>query len=119
MPRKIGPDNVDACLLDRAAAPFRRVAEDDQHRLQVATEGPAETHTAAAAGAAMKPEQLALPPGNTPTLDSGELWIQKYRAAIHDSEAPRKRFPRIFAALTAATVALGVIVYVFQSHLLR
>jgi hypothetical protein len=68
----------------------------------------------------MKPEQPAPPLENTPTLDSGELWIQKYRAAIEGTEAPRKRFPRmIFAGLTAATVALGVIVYIFQSHLLR
>jgi hypothetical protein len=101
--------------------PFRFVVlhEDDQHRLQAATQGPAKLN-AAVAGAAMKPEQPAPPLENTPTLDSGELWIQKYRAAIEGTEAPRKRFPgMIFAGLTAATVALGVIVYVFQSHLLR
>jgi hypothetical protein len=113
--------------------PFRFIGlhEDDQHRLQVATQCPPELRPvkalSAAAGTATQleppappPEQLVSRVEDTPTLDSGELWIQKYRAAI-DGDVPQSRFPRLFAGLTAVTLALGVLVYVVQTqtHLLR
>jgi len=115
--------------------PFRFVGlhEDDQHRLQVATQCPPQLQPVKTLppAAATTPKLEAPPPQpppvqlvslveNTPSLDSGELWIQKYRAAI-DGDVPRSRFPRLFAGLTAVTLALGVLVYVVQTqtHLLR
>jgi hypothetical protein len=54
-----------------------------------------------------------------PTRDQELQWIQKYRAAIDGSKPERRRLPRMFfAALTAATLSLGII-YALQAHLLR
>jgi hypothetical protein len=53
------------------------------------------------------------------TKDQEQQWIQKYRAALDGKKPARRRFPRIFfAALTAATLGLGVI-YALQAHLLH
>jgi hypothetical protein len=118
--------------------PFRFIGlhEDGQHRLVVATGAAAEVAIemaaknsvagrtaerglAAAAAAVIAPEPPAAPLVEVPSLDSGDPWIQKYRAALDGDEEVPSRWPRIFAAVTAASVAVGVIVYIMQAHLLR
>lgn len=106
--------------------PFRFVGlnEDDQRRLRVATQGPiepcpTEAASAAAANATIAQKEETVAPNDVPTLDSGELWIQKYRAALDGEDEPRGHWPRIFAALTAASLAAAVLIYVMQTHFVR
>jgi hypothetical protein len=58
---------------------------------------------------------------DAPRPDHEMQWIEKYRAALDGRKPVRRRFPRIFfAALTAATLSLGIIyIYALQAHLLH
>jgi hypothetical protein len=112
--------------------PFRFVSlqENDQRRLRAATqpEGkadaavrdlPAAQDRTAAHTAAAQLDHPVMPSLNQATPDHEQLWIEKYRAAISNSESAGSRLPKILlAALTLASVGLGVF-YVCQTYLLR
>jgi hypothetical protein len=49
-----------------------------------------------------------------------EEWIEEFRAAIVNwNPAPRRHFLRavVLAAVTVATICLGIVIYVFSAHL--
>ncbi len=105
--------------------PFRFLTmhEEDERKLRAATQPAAEiaVETAVETAPAIPDSLLASfePVKATPSLDSGDPWIQKYRTAIYDAP-PRKRWftGRFVGVLAAAGAGVGAIVYAFQ-HLLR
>jgi hypothetical protein len=102
--------------------PFRFVSlyENDQRRLLAETQPEGQQPMAVPEHVPLKLELTPPPPLEATTaLDREQLWIEKYRAAIDQTEQPRKRFPRMFfAAVTATTLGWGVL-YAVHTHLLR
>jgi hypothetical protein len=97
--------------------PFRFLTmhEEDERKLRAATQPAAEI---AVESAPPKIEEAAAPQKLTPTLDSGDPWIQKYRTAIYETPLPEKRFSgKLFAGLAGASLGLGAIVYALQHFL--
>ena len=109
--------------------PFRFLTmhEEDQRKLQAATQTAAgtvaEESTSAAPenveeSAAVEPEKPAPVHQIVPALDTGDPWIQKYRTAIYDAPPRTSRFPgKLFARLAGGGLGLGAIVYALQHFL--
>jgi hypothetical protein len=86
------------CPLSWSHQPFRFVGlgEDDQHRMQAAFQSGMYRNIAE------------------------EEWIEEFRAAIVNwNPPPRRHFLRaaVLAAVTVATLCLGIVIYVFSAHL--
>lgn len=97
--------------------PFRflTLQEEDQRKLRAATQPAKEIAVESVSGKSLAPSASQ----ETPPLNAEEQWIQKYRTAIYDAPPPRRFSRKLFAALAAAGLGLGAVVYIFHAYLLR